>query len=289
MATKNSRSAEQVQDSSRINSMANDVPFDWETLPELAKNRWEEAVAFDLTVETHLAKAQASRGQAEVERQRVAGEILEATREVCHEIAADARKALESVRKKEVEAARKHLEAETALQQAEMVIARASQEANEILDRARAAAEKEAEEINQRASLQSRKVLVQVEMMKAAAQEEMETQRIYSQVARLKAESLESLSEVKLWVEELPLPTADGTGAAQQIQDPKQKIGCRTSPAWKQMVVGNPNTKAKCRTRAVRLPCGRKCARSRQYQFNRTAVQKEARPVNGRLYRAPQG
>ena len=234
MATKNSRGAEQAQNSSQDSSMANYVPFDWESLPELAKNRWEEAVAFDLTVETHLAKAQASRGQAEVERQRVAGEILEATREVCHEIAADARKALQSVRKKEVEAARKHTEAETALKQAESVktdaeaqaetvIARATQEADEILDRARAAAEKEAEEVNQRASLQARKVLVQVEMMKAAAQEEMETQRIYSQVARLKAESLESLSEVKLWVEELPAITAEGTGDVQQT--PQQNLG----------------------------------------------------------------
>ena len=59
-------------------------------LPGLAKDRWEEAVAYDVTVETQLARAQSNRGQAEMERQRVAEEILEATREVCHEIASDA-------------------------------------------------------------------------------------------------------------------------------------------------------------------------------------------------------
>ena len=82
--------------------------FDWETLPDLAKDRWEEAVAYDLTVETQLANAQSNRSHAEVERQRVAGEILEATREVCHEIASDARKALESARYMEIDAAQKH-------------------------------------------------------------------------------------------------------------------------------------------------------------------------------------
>ena len=81
--------------------------FDWEVLPDLAKDRWEEAVAYDLTMETQLAKAQSNRSQAEVERQRVAGEILEATREVCHEIASDSRKALESARYMEIDAAHK--------------------------------------------------------------------------------------------------------------------------------------------------------------------------------------
>ena len=59
------------------------VTFSWETLPELAKNRWEEAVAFDVTMENRLVKAKASRSLAERERQRIAREILEATKEAC--------------------------------------------------------------------------------------------------------------------------------------------------------------------------------------------------------------
>lgn len=86
------------------------------------------------------------------------------------------------------------------------------------MERARVNAEKEADEISQRANLQSRKILVQVETMKAAAQEEMETQCIYTQVARLKAESLESLSEVRGWIGELPSkdPTVGGSGGPDQ-------------------------------------------------------------------------
>ena len=48
------------------------LALSWDTLPDLAKNCWEEAVAFDVTVETLLAKAKADRTLAETERQRIA-------------------------------------------------------------------------------------------------------------------------------------------------------------------------------------------------------------------------
>ncbi len=187
--------------------------FNWEMLPGLAKDRWEEAVAYDVTVETQLARAQSNRGQAEMERQRVAEEILEATREVCHEIASDARRVLESAKNQRVDADRKQQDAEASLKKAEStlaeagadaesIVSRAKQEAEDILTRARSAAEKESEEIVERTNQHGRKILAQVEMMKAAAQEEIETQRIYTQVSRLKAESLDALSEVKGWVDQ---------------------------------------------------------------------------------------
>ncbi len=59
------------------------LALSWDTLPELAKNRWEEAVAFDVTVENQLAKAKADRSLAESERQRIAKESLDATKDVC--------------------------------------------------------------------------------------------------------------------------------------------------------------------------------------------------------------
>ena len=217
--------------------------FDWETLPDLAKDRWEEAVAYDLTVETQLANAQSNRSQAEVERQRVAGEILEATREVCHEIASDARKALDSAKYMEIDATRKHLEAEAVLKNAEstlkeadanaeMIMSRARQEAEEISSRARNAAERESEQMIDRTTLQARKMLAQVEMMKAAAQEEMETQRIYTQVSRLKAESLEALSEVKGWVDQ---PQESQDSAEGDKGDPDRSLPTTGDPLWEQV------------------------------------------------------
>ena len=211
--------------------------FDWEALPDLAKDRWEEGVAYDLTVETQLTKAQSNRSQAEVERQRVAGEILEATREVCHEIASDARKALESAKYMEIDAVRKQMEAEAALKKAEstraeaeanaeMIVSHARQESEEISSRAQVAAEKESEQIIQNTTLQARKMLAQVEMMKAAAQEEMETQRIYTQVSRLKAESLEALSEVKGWVDQPQESWQEGP------DEPSQTPETMGDPLW---------------------------------------------------------
>jgi len=80
MAAKNPSGTNQVNDGPSKDSGTEALPFDWATLPDLAKNRWEEAVEFDLTVETQLTKARAGRGEAEIEGQRVAGQILEATR-----------------------------------------------------------------------------------------------------------------------------------------------------------------------------------------------------------------
>ena len=102
------------------------------------------------------------------------------------------------------------------------------------MERARVNAEKEADEISQRANLQSRKILVQVETMKAAAQEEMETQCIYTQVARLKAESLESLSEVRVWIGELPSkdPTVgESSGPDQQRSQAESPVPVHSETA----------------------------------------------------------
>ena len=60
-------------------------------------------------------------------------------------------------------------------------------------------------------------------MMKAATQEEMEAQRIYTQVSRLKSESLEALSEVKGW--------ADQPQELQHLQESDDEHTSDSSPA----------------------------------------------------------
>ena len=82
------------------------LALSWDTLPDLAKNRWEEAVAFDVTVENQLAKAKSDRTLAETERQRIAKEILDATKDVCKEIITDGQRALNRAMKMEAEAAK---------------------------------------------------------------------------------------------------------------------------------------------------------------------------------------
>ena len=184
------------------------VTFSWETLPELAKNRWEEAVAFDVTMENRLVRAKASRSLAERERQRIAGEILEATKEVCEEIIAEGQRAMDRARQLESLAVQKHKESQGELEQAqavrvesegyrEKIMAEVEREAKEALNRARSSAEQECLKLKDSACLEAKRMLDHAEMMRASAEEELETQRIYTEAARLKAESQEVLALIR--------------------------------------------------------------------------------------------
>jgi len=55
--------------------------FSCDALPEVAKERRYEMVAYNSTVENQLSKAKARGAQAETERQHIAGETLKATKE----------------------------------------------------------------------------------------------------------------------------------------------------------------------------------------------------------------
>ena len=68
--------------------------FSWDSLPDVAKERWEEMVAYSSTVENQLSKAKASRAQAETERQRIATETLRATKDACRAVVADSKRAI---------------------------------------------------------------------------------------------------------------------------------------------------------------------------------------------------
>ncbi len=65
--------------------------FSWDDLPEVAKESWEQLVAYSSTIEIQLAKTKASREKADVERQRIAKEVLAATKEACQEVVVDAK------------------------------------------------------------------------------------------------------------------------------------------------------------------------------------------------------
>jgi hypothetical protein len=190
----------------------NDKPLalSWDTLPDLAKNRWEEAVAFDVTVENQLAKAKAKadRTIAESERQRIAKEILDATKDVCKEIITDGQRALNRATKMEAEAAKNHSHSQDELEQAHAIrseaenyrariMAEVDQEAKEFIDKAKSTIDKECLALRTQAAQEAQRILGQVELMKTAVQEELETQKIYTDAARIKVSSDELLSKLR--------------------------------------------------------------------------------------------
>ena len=170
----------------------------------------------DLSVDEQLALSQASRVHAEAERQRVAKGIVDATREACQKLIADGEKVLKKAKRLEVEAERKHQAAETAIEKAntlraevdaysqkvkseadafradadshaERAVAEAQQQAQEILERARSAAQRESAELKEQAAFRAKQMLGQAQVIRAAAQEELEAHRIYVEAARLNA------------------------------------------------------------------------------------------------------
>ena len=127
---------------------------------------------------------------------------------MCGELISDTERTLQKARYLESEADRKHLEAHTELERAEdtrrdaelyrdEIIEEAKRQAEEILDRGRATAERESSEMKQRASIESEKMLASARVMREAASEEMEAQKIYAEAARFKADSQGTLRQAQ--------------------------------------------------------------------------------------------
>ena len=189
-------------------SEALSAEFSWEALPELAKDRWEQMVAYSSAIENQLVNAKASRSHAETERQRIANEILSATKDACQEIVADAKRAMDKINSKTEEAERNHQEAKLQLDEAnsirteaesykEAVLARAEKQAEELMQRAQAAAEAAGTKLKQQVTFEAQRMLAQAEAMRAAAAEELEAQRIYAEAALLKADAHQALDQLK--------------------------------------------------------------------------------------------
>ena len=203
--------------------------FSWDSLPELAKERWEQAVAYSSAVENQLAKAKASRTRAEVERQRIANEILSATKEACQSVVGDAKKALARIKATAKEAEQNQQDTQRELTDAKSiraeadayrvtVLAEAQQQAGQILERARSEATAESEKLKQQILHEAQRTLALAEAMRAAAREEMEAQKIYSEAAMLKADAHQALAQLKtdldLPFEPLLALEVDGFGGA---------------------------------------------------------------------------
>lgn len=155
-----------------------------------------------------LNSAQATKSEAENARQTIANEILEAAKSVCGDPIADTERTLEKARYLEGEADRKHLESHEELQRAQDIRMEAEeyrnsmledskQQSQDLLQRARATAERETLEIRQRASVDADKMMAHARVMRNAAAEELEAQKIYAEAARFKADSQGALSQAR--------------------------------------------------------------------------------------------
>jgi len=194
--------------------------FSWDALPEVAKERWEEMVAYSSTVENQLSKAKASRAQAETERQRIASETLKATKDACRAVVADSKRTITKLKSQATESEANYAESRRQLDQAlsirneadtyrESALASAEKQAQEILRTATHAAEVDCARLKKQASLEAYQLLAQAEAMRTAAQEELEAQKIYTEAAMLKADAHEALGQLQARLDDTEDPLED--------------------------------------------------------------------------------
>ena len=149
-----------------------------------------------------------AKGEAEIARQNIANEILEAAKTVCGELIADTERTLEKARYLEAEADRKHVEAHEERERAadirleaeeyrESLIEDAKRQSSDHLERARASSERECTELKQKASIEAEKMMAQAQVMRAAALEELEAQKIYAEAARSNRLRRETLDQAR--------------------------------------------------------------------------------------------
>ena len=254
------------------------------------------------SIEEQLALAKASRNQAESARQKIANEILAATKEVCQKLISEGELTLDKAKKLEAAAEQKQLDAQSELQRAqaarseaetyaeklraeaqqqaqeateraqatrddanawaeklrseaqqqaqeateraqttqddadawaeklrsesqqqaqeaseqaqsvrddadahaEKVVADAERVAAELIESTRSVAEQEANDLKQQAVQESQRTLSEAELIRIAAQEELEAQRIYAETAKVTAESIEVLAQIRAKLAESP-------------------------------------------------------------------------------------
>ena len=218
--------------------------FSWDALPEVAKERWEEMVAYSSTVENQLSKAKASRAQAETERQRIASETLKATKDACRAVVADSKRAITKLKNQATESEANYAESRRQLDQAlsirneadtyrESALASAEKQAQEIFRTATHAAEVDCARLKKQASLEAYQLLAQAEAMRTAAQEELEAQKIYTEAAILKADAHEALGQLQARLDDTEDPLEDvilagalegspGNGLAANLEDSQE-------------------------------------------------------------------
>ena len=155
-----------------------------------------------------LTASKRSKSEAEYARQNISNETLEAAKTVCGELIADTERTLEKARYLESEADRKHVEAHEEWERAaairqeaeeyrETLIEDTKRQAAEQIERTRATAEWECSEMVERASIDSEKMMAQAQVMRAAALEELEAQKIYAEAAKFQSASQETLNQAR--------------------------------------------------------------------------------------------
>jgi vacuolar-type H+-ATPase subunit H len=200
-------------------------PLD-DSTEERVETLWRQLMVYKSFADGDLSEARARRAQAEVEREQAELGAVRMTQALCDRLRSEAERELEEARKVKLEALRARQDEGTELASARHAIAKAEEErerilaeaqkkSQEVLEQARAAALQETTALRRQAIKEIKTILTRVENMRAAVNEELETQRIQTNVAKLKATSRWLLAEA----------------AHQEVEDPEGEATAALSEA----------------------------------------------------------
>ena len=195
--------ADNIEDGNEKLDLLRSLPIDDSADPVDAL--WRQLTVYKALAENDMSEARGRRAQAESARERAEEDSIDATRRLCERMKHDAEEALAQAQSLGTEAAKIMQEAESersrardATREAQVssgkIVAEAQQRAQEVLAQARARAQQDNTDLRRQALAEIRSIMTRVEALRAATEEELETQRIFSNTARIKASSASAMS-----------------------------------------------------------------------------------------------
>ncbi|MCI0438299.1 MAG: hypothetical protein L0177_04115 [Chloroflexi bacterium] len=159
---------------------------------------WRQLLVYKSFADTDLSEAKARRAQAEAAREQAQMEAIRATQLQCARMRTEAEAALRDANSIRAEAAKLRSQMEAELEKARQKKSQADEEyaqmmsdaekkAQEVVDGALEKARQETTDLRRHALQEIKTVLNRVEGMRSAVTEELETQRILTNISKIKA------------------------------------------------------------------------------------------------------
>ena len=178
-----------------------------ESSDEKVEALWRQLMVYKSFAENDLAEARARRARAEAAREEAELEAIRTTEAVCERMRAKTEKEHQEVRNLKAGATKAREDAEAEFRSAreakaqadrdrDQIVAQAQKESQEVLDQACAEARQETTELRRQPFKEIKTILTRVENMNSAVNEELETQRILTNVAKLKVSPKWMLAEL---------------------------------------------------------------------------------------------
>ena len=185
---------------------------------------WNQIMLNRALDDPQISQAKARRSEAEQAREQVSLDTASAAKLLCDGMKSEATKKLEEAETARAQVERERQQVETELGRAketraeaerarERMLAEAEEKAQKIVDKARTATQEEVSELKRRALEEIKGIMARVDSIRVAEEEELETQRILTNIAKLKATSTSALAEIAGQNDDWPALDGEEPGA----------------------------------------------------------------------------